>query len=73
MQRQLPPNISGLVITKIEPNSPINYLRVNDIIVEAGKRKIKSPNQLNNLVNAALKTSNTKILIALFNNQNQKQ
>ena len=73
IQRQLPPNISGLIITKIEPDSPINYLKVNDIIVEAGKRKIKSANQLNNLVNTALKSQNKTILIAIFNNQNQKR
>ena len=73
MQRQLPPNISGLVITKIEPDSPINYLKINDIIVEAGKRKVKSANQLNNLVNTALKSQNKTILIAIFNNQNQKR
>ena len=72
-QRQLPPNISGLIITKIEPDSPINYLKVNDIIVEAGKRRIKSASQLNNLVNTALKSQNKTILIAIFNNQNQKR
>ncbi len=73
IQRQLPPNVSGLMITKIEPDSPINYLKVNDIIVEAGKRRIKSANQLNNLVNTALKSQNKTILIAIFNNQNQKR
>ena len=73
VQRQLPPNVSGLIITKIEPDSPINYLKVNDIIVEAGKRRIKSANQLNNLVNTALKSQNKTILIAIFNNQNQKR
>ena len=73
IQRQLPPNVSGLIITKIEPDSPINYLKVNDIIVEAGKRRIKSANQLNNLVNTALKSQNKTILIAIFNNQNQKR
>ena len=73
IQRQLPPNVSGLIITKIEPDSPINYLKVNDIIVEAGKRRIKSANQLNNLINTALKSQNKTILIAIFNNQNQKR
>ncbi len=62
-----------LIITKIEPDSPINYLKVNDIIVEAGKRRIKSASQLNNLVNTALKSQNKTILIAIFNNQNQKR
>ena len=48
-------------------------MKVNDIIVEAGKRRIKSANQLNNLVNTALKSQNKTILIAIFNNQNQKR
>ena len=73
IQRQLPPNVSGLIITKIEPDSPINYLRVGDLIVEAQKRNIKSPIELNNLVNAALKTSSKTILIAVINDQNQKR
>ena len=73
IQRQLPQNVSGLVITKIEADSPINYLKVNDIIVEAGKRKVRSASQLNNLVNTALKSQNKTILIAIFNNQNQKR
>ena len=49
------------------------FIKVNDIIVEAGKRRIKSANQLNNLVNTALKSQNKTILIAIFNNQNQKR
>ena len=40
--RNLPEDISGVVITKIDQNSPINYLRVNNIIVEADKKKIKT-------------------------------
>ena len=62
-----------MVITKIDTESPINYLKVGDLIVEAQKRNIKSATELNNLVNAALKTSSKTILIAVFNNQNQKR
>ena len=41
--RKLPKNTSGLVITGIKKDSLlINYLRVNDIISEAQKNKIKS-------------------------------
>ena len=62
-----------MVITKIDTESPINYLKVGDLIVEAQKRNIKSPTELNNLVNAALKTSSKTILIAVINDQNQKR
>ena len=59
--------------TKIDTESPINYLKVGDLIVEAQKRNIKSATELNTLVNAALKTSSKTILIAVINDQNQKR
>ena len=62
-----------MVITKIDTESPINYLKVGDLIVEAQKRNIESGIELNNLVNAALKTSSKTILIAVINDQNQKR
>ena len=61
------------MISKIETNSPVNYLKVGDLIVEAQKRNIKSAKELNNLVNAALRTSSKTILIAVINDQNQKR
>ena len=70
---QIPLNTTGVVITKIDTESPINYLKVGDLIVEAQKRNIKSPIELNNSVNAALKTSSKTILIAVINDQNQKR
>ena len=32
--RKLPENTTGVVITKIEDDSPVNYLSINDVIVE---------------------------------------
>ena len=40
--RKLPENTSGLVITNIQNDSPLNYLKVNNIIAEAQKKKIRS-------------------------------
>ena len=37
--RNLPKNTTGAIITKIENDSPINYLNINNIIIEAQKRK----------------------------------
>ena len=72
-QRKLPKNTTGLVITKIATDSPINYLNVNDIIVEANKQSIRTINQLKNIVSAAIKSKEKTILIAIYNNQNQRR
>tara|TARA_B100000579_G_scaffold389584_1_gene363501 strand:+ start:222 stop:1631 length:1410 start_codon:yes stop_codon:yes gene_type:complete len=71
--RNLPQNTNGVVITKIESDSPINYLNVNNIIVEAQKKKIKTPGELNNIIKAAIKSNEKTILIAIYNNQNQRR
>jgi serine protease Do len=71
--RKLPNQTTGLVITKIKKNSPINYLKVNDIIVEAQKKKIKSIKDLEKIVDTALKTKEKTILIAIYNSQNQRR
>ena len=72
-QRNLPPSTTGAVITSVDENSPINYLRVNNIIVEAQKKKIKTVGDLQNIVNSRLRSSDKTILIAVINNQNQKR
>ena len=71
--RRLPENTTGVVITKIEPDSPINYLQENNIIVEANKKKIKTIGDLKNIVNSAIRSSNKTITIAIYNNQNQRR
>ena len=71
--RNLPKETTGAVITKIENDSPINYLNVNNIIVEAQKKKIKTVGDLKNIVNSALRTSNKTIMIAIYNNQSQRR
>ena len=71
--RKLPQSTSGVVITKIENDSPVNYLNVNNIIVEAQKRNINTAGDLNNVVNSAMRSSEKTILIVIYNNQNQKR
>ena len=71
--RNLPKETTGAVITKIENDSPINYLNVNNIIVEAQKKKIKTVGDLKNIVNSALRSSDKTILIAIYNNQSQRR
>tara|TARA_B100000161_G_scaffold188314_1_gene136184 strand:- start:173 stop:1573 length:1401 start_codon:yes stop_codon:yes gene_type:complete len=72
-QRNLPSNTTGVVITEIDQDSPVNYLKVNNIIVEAQKKKIKTIGELENLVKIAQRKPDRNLLIAIFNNQNQKR
>ena len=72
-ERNLPSNTTGVVITDIATDSPINYLNTNNIIIEARNKKIKTIGELDNLVKIAKRKSDKTILIAIYNNQNQKR
>ncbi|MDA9720923.1 Do family serine endopeptidase [Candidatus Pelagibacter sp.] len=72
-ERNLPKNTTGLVITEIDKDSPVNYLRVNNIIVEAQKKKINTIGDLDNIVKLALKSNDKSLLIAIYNNNNQRR
>ena len=72
-KRKLPKKTTGLVITDIDKDSPINYLKINNIIVEVQKKKIRSIKDLEKIVEAALKSNQKTILIAIYNNQNQRR
>ena len=71
--RNLPKDTTGAVIVKIENDSPINYLNVNNIIIEAQKKKIKTVGDLKNIVNSAMRSADKTIMIAIYNNQSQKR
>ena len=73
-QRKLPNQVDGLVITKIENDSPlINSIEVNSIIIEAQKKKIKSANDLDQIVKQVLNTNQKTILLVIYNSQNQRR
>jgi serine protease Do len=72
-QRKLPNQTTGLVITNIGKNSPVNYLNVGDIIIEAQKKKIKSKKDLEDIIDKALKSNQKTILIVIYNSQNQRR
>jgi len=72
-ERKLPKSTSGVIITKIDNDSPVNYLKIGNIIVEAKKRNINTPGDLNIVVNSTLRSSEKTILIVIYNNQNQKR
>jgi serine protease Do len=72
--RKLPNQTTGLVITKIENDSPlVNSLEVNSIIVEAQKKKIRSINDLRQITQKVLNSNQKTILFAIYNNQNQRR
>ena len=72
-ERKLPKNTMGLVITEISPDSPIKFLQINNVIVEAQKKKIKSINELKSIINNVLKSKEKTIFLAIYNNQNQRR
>ena len=71
--RKLPSDTTGVVIIDIENDSPVNYLNINNIILEAQKKKIKTIGDLQKIVKTALRSSEKTILVAIYNNQNQRR
>ena len=72
--RKLPNQTSGLVITKIGNTSPLlESIKANSIIVEAQKIKIKSVKDLEKIVKDVLKSNQKTILLAIYNNENQRR
>ena len=72
--RKLPNQTTGLVISKIANNSPlVNSIEINSIIIEAQKKKIISADDLRKVVNDALNSNQKTILLAIYNNQNQRR
>jgi len=72
-ERKLPKGTTGLVITDIDTDSPINYLNVNNIIVEVQKKKIKSIGEFERIIKVTKNSSEKTILVAIYNNQNQRR
>ena len=72
--RNLPNQTTGLVITKIARNSPLaNSIELNSIIIEAQKKKIRSINDLKNITKKVLDSNQKTVLLAIYNNQNQRR
>jgi len=73
--RKLPNQITGLVVTKIENDSPLKNttLAVNDVITEAQKKRINSINDLREVAQKVLSSNQKTILLAIYNNQNQRR
>ena len=72
--RKLPNQTTGIVITKIANNSPLaNSIELNNIIIEAQKKKIISADDLRDITNEVQNSNQKTILLAFYNNQNQRR
>tara|TARA_Y100000591_G_scaffold106099_1_gene90346 strand:- start:243 stop:1649 length:1407 start_codon:yes stop_codon:yes gene_type:complete len=72
--RNLPNQTTGLIITKIDKESPlINSVEVNSIILEAQKKKIKDASDLEQITKQVLKSNQKTILLVIYNSQNQRR
>ena len=72
--RNLPNQTSGLVITKIDDKSLLlNLIEVNSIILEAQKKKIRTINDLKQVVKQVLNSNQKTILLVIYNSQNQRR
>jgi serine protease Do len=73
--RKLPNQIKGVVVTKIENDSPLTNttLAVNHIITEAQKKNIRSIDDLKKIVQQVIRSNQNTILLATYNNQNQRR
>ncbi len=72
--RKLPNQTTGLVITNMANNSPLaNSIEINSIIIEVQKKKIRSADDLRDITQKAINSNQKTILIAIYNNQNQRR
>ena len=72
--RSLPNQTTGLVITEIQNQSPLKgSIETNSIIIEAQKKKIKSANNLNQIVKKVLNSNQKTILLVIYDVENKKE
>ncbi len=72
--RKLPNQTTGLVITKMKNTSPlVNSIELNSVIIEAQKKRIKSVDDLRRIAKQVLDSNQKTILLAIYNNQNQRR
>ena len=72
--RNLPNQTTGLVVTKIQNDSPLfNSIETNSIILEAQKKKIRTANDLKQITNQVLNSNEKTILLVILNSQNQRR
>ena len=72
LNRKLPKNTTGVVVTEVFQGSPLMFVAVNDVIVELQKKKITNSDQFSKLVNEIIKKGAKTLYLAIFNSSNQR-
>ena len=72
LERKLPKNTTGVVVTEIFAGSPLMFVSVNDIIVELQKKKIKNSKQFLNLIDEIINKGQKTLYLAIYNSDNQR-
>tara|TARA_Y100000590_G_scaffold403285_1_gene489809 strand:- start:216 stop:1640 length:1425 start_codon:yes stop_codon:yes gene_type:complete len=72
IDRKLPKNTTGVVLTEIFEGSPLLFVSVNDIIVELQKQKITNSSQFLTLVNKIINKGEKTLYFAIYNSRNQR-
>ena len=74
LERKLKKETTGVVITNIQPDSPIvSLLRVNDIIIEIQKEKILNSSSMFKKIKKFIAKGDKTLLLTIFNSQNQRR
>ena len=72
LERKLPKNTTGVVVTKKSQDSPVRFLAVGDVIVELQKKKITSANQFSKLIREIIGKGEKTLMFATYNSSNQR-
>ena len=72
VERKLPKNTTGVVVTKIHEGSPLMFVGINDIIVELQKKRIINSNQFSDLVKEIIGQGGKTLYLAVYNSNNQR-
>jgi len=72
LERKLPKNTTGVVVTEILEGSPLMFVSINDVIVELQKKKIINSNQFLNLVKEIINKDEKTLYLAIYNSKSQR-
>jgi len=72
IDRKLPKNTTGVVVTDIQEGSPLMFVGINNVIVELQKHKVTSSKQFINLVSEIIDKREKTLYLAIYNSSNQR-
>jgi serine protease Do len=70
--RNLPKDITGVVVTEIQQDSLLLSVSANDIIVEVQKKKVTSAKQFSNIIKDIINKDTKTLYLAIYNSSNQR-